>query len=137
MSENEIDKLLFERFNFQIDLNYVIGKDKYYLCSPELAELEFRGIQRKGMIAFKLNTLFGTKPTLDFILIYGYLAKKNFIVFSEEEIKTIYEGKDLEKNCGCEDGLVIVKNQKGNGIGLVFKKENVLKTLIPKNRMIR
>lgn len=138
--ENEIINLLGNRFGINIDdldVKFVEGKDKAYMCSDELADLAFRGIQRKGMIAFKLNTLFGTKPSLDFILMYGHLANKNFLIFDEEEILELYEGKDIEKICDCEDGLIIVKDNENKGIGLVFKKENVLKSLIPKNRFIR
>jgi NOL1/NOP2/fmu family ribosome biogenesis protein len=137
--ENEIINLLGNRFGINIDdldVKFVMSKDKVYICSNDLADLEFRGMQRKGMIAFKFNTLFGTKPSLDFVLMFGYLTKKNYVVFNGEEILEMYEGKEIEKNCECEDGLVIVKDNENKGIGIVFKKENVLKSLIPKNRFI-
>lgn len=137
--EKEIMNLL-NHFNINIDdldVKFVMGKDKVYICSNELAELEFKGIQRKGMLAFKMNTLYGTKPSLDFVLCYGHLANKNTIIFEEKEIIQMYEKKEIIKEVDCEDGLVIIKNENEKGIGLVFKKENVLKPLISKNRLIR
>lgn len=137
--EKEIINLLKNRFDINIndlDIKFVMSKDKVYICSNELADLEFKGIQRKGMIGFKFNTLYGTKPSLDFIIMFGVLAKKNFVFFDENEILNMYEGKDIIKKSNCEDGLVIVKDNESKGIGIVFKKENVLKPLIPKNRFI-
>lgn len=134
--EQEITQLLSNRFGIDINelnVKFVEGKDKAYMCSNELAELLFRGVQRKGMIAFKLNTLFGTKPTLDFVLMYGHLATKNYIEFNDDEIKLMYSGKDIIKKINCDNGLVIIKKEE-KGIGLVFKKEDVLISLIPKNR---
>lgn len=138
--ENEIINLLYHRFGINIDdldVKFVMGKDKVYMCSNELADLEFKGIQRKGMLSFKMNTLYGTKPSLDFVLCYGHLATKNYLLLDDKEFKTIYEGKNIEKECDCENGMIIAKNKKNKGIGLLFKKENVLIPLISKNRFIR
>lgn len=137
--EDEIINFLWNRFGiniYDLDVTFVMAKDKVYMCSNELGNLEFKGVQRKGIVAFKGNTLYGIKPSLDFILMFGNLAKKNFIEFNNEEINEMYRGNDIINENSCENGLVIIKNEENKGIGIVFKKENVLKPLIPKSRFI-
>ncbi len=110
---------------------------KVYIYNSGLKEISTNRLARKGLLAGKLKSLYGVKPSLDFVLTFGYLATRNYIQLSDEQILECYRGNTLQLECDCEDGLVIGKDSKGRGVAIFLKVKNKLKPLIPKNRLLR
>ncbi len=131
-------QFIAERFGIDMG-DYAVDerKSKVYIYARGLEALESGLIQRKGILAGKLDTLYGIKPSLDFVLVFGRKATENFIRLDYTSIQKLYSGERIpiaDGNCG--DGLIIVQDMQGNGAALVFTERGFLKPLIPKERLI-
>ncbi len=127
------------RFGIALPKGFCVEERKnnvYILCS-DILKVDYGRMQRKGMLAGKLNTLYGIKPSLNFVLQFGHLASKNFIDVGMRDLHKAYSNIPIQTNCeSCSDGLVILKTTDGKGAGISLKKGTYLKPLIPKSRLI-
>ncbi len=140
MDEDKFAVYLKSRFGIMLSEEFGIEEktSKVYVYSKDLEKLGLRWVHRRGLLAGKLNTLFGIKPSLDFTLVFGHLAQKNCAVISDEEVAQIFAGEDmvLKDSSTCEDGLVMLKNVKGMGVAVALNKGGTLQSLVQKDRQI-
>jgi NOL1/NOP2/fmu family ribosome biogenesis protein len=71
------------------------------------------------------------KPTTRLIQLFGHLATRAWIEVSQEELKRLVSGKEIELVSDMEDGYVILRFQ-GNPVGLGLLIRGRLKSQIPK-----
>lgn len=130
-------EFIYKRFGISLD-DYVIEERtrKVYIYLQSLAGLDAPCIQRKGLLAGKLDTLYGIKPSLDFVLMFGHLAVKNAVKLEDDVVREAYLNKVIKCACACTDGLVIVQDMQGRGAGIALCKGSTLYPLTPKERVI-
>lgn len=106
---------LEERFGFDPALfdNYTIlkGVKNYWLLSntPHLESLRSLSVEVVGLIFLRQVSEY-LKPTSAFLQRFGYFAKKNIILLSDEEIKFLSEHPFLKIDLSLEPGYVILRD---------------------------
>lgn len=132
------EQFLYSRFGLRLpdNLIFIERKNKVYLACRELDTVSYPRLQRKGILAGKLHTLFGPKPSLDFVFLFGHLATKNFLMLSNEEILQLYQNKRIPCSSRC-GGVQIIKDSNVNGACLALIKQGKLVSLVPKERLLK
>ncbi|MGB9634916.1 MAG: hypothetical protein ACP5H8_03445 [Candidatus Micrarchaeia archaeon] len=134
------ESYIVKRFGIYVGNDHFFDekKNKVYVCSSSINEVSYSRVQRRGMLAGKLNSLYGTKPSLDFVLAFGHLATKNYVVLEERLINELYCGANvvIPSYAKCEDGLVIVKGSDGMGKAVCLNKRGILYSLVQKDRKL-
>ncbi len=137
---SEFKEFIENRFGIVIPNDYWVEerRNKVYIYNRELKDLSPPNLARKGLLAGKMKTLYGLKPSLDFVLFFGNLASRNYVQISMEDVYAVYQGNSISVECDCDEGLVILKdpNDKVVGLGYYYKEKSKVKSLIPKNRFI-
>lgn len=131
------EEFIYKRFGIALE-GYAVEEhtNKVYIYSPTLAGVDARCIQRKGILAGKLDTLYGIKPSLDFVLVFGHLAVKNVVRLDDGKVRDVYMNRAVECAGECTDGLAIIQDMRGRGAGIALCKGGTLYPLTPKERMI-
>ncbi|MEM3364037.1 MAG: hypothetical protein QXS93_00840 [Candidatus Micrarchaeia archaeon] len=138
---SKFSEYIKSRFGIILSDEFVIEErtSKVYVYSKSLDQLRLRNIHRKGILAGKLDSIYGVKPSLDFVLVFGHLAQKNNITISDDDVVRLFSGENIVLNCqpqNCTDGLVILTCRRGMGVGIAYNRGGVLQSLIPKDRRI-
>ncbi|HLC68974.1 MAG TPA: hypothetical protein VJH24_03980 [Candidatus Bilamarchaeaceae archaeon] len=129
-------QFLFARFGIQLPdgLIFIERKKHVYVAKKELGGVSYPRLNRAGMIAGKKESIFGPKPSLDFVLTFGHLAIKNTLPLSDDEIRKFYQNEKINMD---KEGLIIVQNAQGKGAALGHGKDGWLTPLIPKQRLVK
>lgn len=117
-SEERKEILLYLKERFGIDENYfdsyefLKGSHNYWLF-PKTPYLEYftnLQVQTVGLLFLrKISKYF--KPTSAFLQRFGYLATKNVVELTPEEIKILKEKNKVKKSLSLEPGYVILKKE--------------------------
>jgi|GEM_PF-2875057 len=136
---SQFEEYIGKRFSITLPEDYFIEErsNKVYICKHSLRDISFPRLQRRGLLAGKLWTLYGIKPSLDFALVFGHLAAKNYAVIDDDTVKSMYNGGRIEsfEECECADGIILIKDKRGRGVGVALYVKGHLKPLIPKDRL--
>ncbi|MCX8200298.1 MAG: hypothetical protein N3G76_02405 [Candidatus Micrarchaeota archaeon] len=137
---SKFSEFIMSRFGIKLSDEFVVEErtSKVYVYSALLDRLGLK-VVRKGILAGKLDSIFGIKPSLDFVLVFGHLATKNCITISDDDVVRLFSGESIklsQPQVGISDGLVILKSRRGMGIGIAYNKNGELQSLIPKDRRV-
>lgn len=128
------EQFIFNRFGIDLtDVTCIYQGDRIYLANMATAGMQ--GTQRRGLYIGKTESIYGPKPSLDFVLVYGHMATKNKAVLDDKTIEQLYLGNNIEPPSQ-DVGLIIVLDSKGRGAALGFANDISMQSLIPKQRQI-
>ncbi len=128
------EQFVFNRFGIDLTgVTCIYQGERIYLANPATAALE--GTQRRGLYIGKTESIYGPKPSLDFVLAYGHLATKNKATVDDKTIEQLYLGNHIEPPSE-DNGLIIVLDSKGRGAAIGFANDISMQSLIPKQRQI-
>lgn len=140
MAEGRFAGYIKSRFGIVLGDEFGIDEktNKVYVYFKGIDTLALKWVHRKGFLAGKLFTIFGIKPSLDFALVFGHLATRNFAVVNDDDVRRAYAGLPVALECpeSCDDGIIILKRIDGKGAAIAFKREGQAQPLIQKDRQI-
>ena len=119
VDETEREKVLSyleERFGIppkEFDRYEILKGVSNYWLFPKveiLPKLRFFYIQTVGFLFLRKVSKY-YKPTSVFLQRFGYLATKNIVVLSDEELAVLKRDKRLFKNLNIEPGYIILKDK--------------------------
>ncbi len=111
-------------------------RKKIYVCSKECARDEFFTRSETAGIAF-VRPDKELKPTTDAIQIFGKFASKNIVEISEQQLKKVLRGEEIElSELTPEARCNVIITYQGIDVGCGFYTQGRLRSLIPKVRRI-
>ncbi len=134
-------ELVENQFGYFLKEDYAYLKgdnDKINIVTKDLAKLNL-----KNLIIDKIGLYFGEDCTTEIRLskegaqllgqeaIENHKPLKNVIEFTQEELKQYFQGLDIEKDCGDEKRLVLLK-YKNDIFGCAKYKEGKILNFMPK-----
>lgn len=124
---------LSSRFGIQLPSHLYVQErsQKVYLAVMELKDINYHRTHRKGMQIGKQDSIYGQKPSLNFVLAFGHLATKNVIGMPHRQIQALYQHQNVPIDPSMA-GLIIVQDEQGCGACLGFAREGKLEPLVPK-----
>ena len=111
-------------------------KEKLWLCSSEIVDFVFGNfrVDSIGMLFLRMGAI--PKLTTNAVQLLKDEITKNVVELSNEEVKLLVRGLDVEKDLNVEHSTIVIKRDD-DYIGLGLYKDGKIKSLIPKSRRIK
>lgn len=135
---NRVIDLLNRRFGIPPERlnNYAVfpKNDTYFICTPEVYSFFELSPLRKGI---EIGRIYGNelKPDNDFIQIFGYGAKNNFVEIKDWELKKFLKGESIRFNGNLSGFVVLLYRNLPVAIGRASSGE--IKPSLSLDRRIR